>query len=583
MVEGLKGKEKGAVESMGAESATPPTRAEDKSPNPGSSDLGKPVSGDAQDAKGEATKEASEKSIFVNSEPMREDQVQNAVKFLSHPKVRGSPVIYRRSFLEKKGLTKEEIDEAFRRVPDPPPNVTSAPAATPNQDDQSKPSTSLQTQVPNQALQPAAVPTSGVSASPTLLQSRFHWSHAFLAVGLLAASGAGTAVLFKKAVVPRLKSWIRKVVIEEDDSGKRETSKPTLAEEAAAAAKAAAEAAAHVASASKEMLNSKTEEKKYFEAFMKVLDVQVEEMKSMGNALRRLEAAREITRSSDKHTEEYVQSASGNGPGNNASGRTSFTDQVNPRTAMVSKTVKVNGAMVNDSGSVRPSSSPASMESTVPPHPKSYMEIMAMIQRGEKPPGIKEIDDKPPNPNQPASNPRLAPRIKPWEVGQTQYSSNYVVQSEVRGDGSSFDRQDNGYSSLTNGKSVGSKGDESENLWLQKNVKITEIEPEIDDQRTVSYGTMASDDRPLRPRWVPPQPPSVAIPEAAAAIRQPKPLIQKEQSGDEQVKHTDNGNDEMLRITKESDTVVEVDTPDRVENFNQSDKQEDRADSIEVN
>lgn len=43
--------------------------------------------------------------------------MQNAVKFLSHPKVRGSPVIYRRSFLEKKGLTKEEIDEAFRRVP----------------------------------------------------------------------------------------------------------------------------------------------------------------------------------------------------------------------------------------------------------------------------------------------------------------------------------------------------------------------------------------------------------------------------------------------------------------------------------
>ena len=56
-------------------------------------------------------------SVFLNSQPMREEQVQNAVKFLSHPKVRGSPVIYRRSFLEKKGLTKEEIDEAFRHVP----------------------------------------------------------------------------------------------------------------------------------------------------------------------------------------------------------------------------------------------------------------------------------------------------------------------------------------------------------------------------------------------------------------------------------------------------------------------------------
>jgi peroxin-14 len=50
-------------------------------------------------------------------QPLREDYLENAVKFLSHPKVRGSPVVYRRSFLEKKGLTVQEIDEAFRRVP----------------------------------------------------------------------------------------------------------------------------------------------------------------------------------------------------------------------------------------------------------------------------------------------------------------------------------------------------------------------------------------------------------------------------------------------------------------------------------
>lgn len=50
-------------------------------------------------------------------QPVREDQVINAVNFLSHPKVRSSPIVHRRSFLEKKGLTKEEIDEAFRRVP----------------------------------------------------------------------------------------------------------------------------------------------------------------------------------------------------------------------------------------------------------------------------------------------------------------------------------------------------------------------------------------------------------------------------------------------------------------------------------
>lgn len=69
------------------------------------------------DANPEATRENSPASVFVNSEPVREEQVENAVKFLSHPRVKESPVMYRRSFLERKGLTKEEIDEAFRRVP----------------------------------------------------------------------------------------------------------------------------------------------------------------------------------------------------------------------------------------------------------------------------------------------------------------------------------------------------------------------------------------------------------------------------------------------------------------------------------
>ena len=54
---------------------------------------------------------------FIPPQPIREDQIQNAVKFLSHPKVKGSSLVHRRSFLEGKGLSREEIDEAFRRVP----------------------------------------------------------------------------------------------------------------------------------------------------------------------------------------------------------------------------------------------------------------------------------------------------------------------------------------------------------------------------------------------------------------------------------------------------------------------------------
>lgn len=144
-----------------------------------------------------------------------------------------------------------------------------------------------------------------------------------------------------------MKAWVRKVVLEdENDIEKKTDLKPSLAEEAAAAAKAAAAAAADVAKASQEMLNSKTEggamvlysycvnlflssftlfsdlivvffftytdtyycchdfeplfilgpERRYFVELMSLLDVQVQEMKSMNNSIRKLEGTGNIIR-----------------------------------------------------------------------------------------------------------------------------------------------------------------------------------------------------------------------------------------------------------------------------------------------
>lgn len=58
---------------------------------------------------------------------------------------------------------------------------------------------------------------------------------------------------------------------------------------------------------------------------------------------------------------------------------------------------------------------PEPVAAVVPRHPKSYMEIMEMIQRGERPDDIQDINDDPPNPDQPISEPRMAPKPKPWE------------------------------------------------------------------------------------------------------------------------------------------------------------------------
>ncbi|KAH7531687.1 hypothetical protein JRO89_XSUnG0012400 [Xanthoceras sorbifolium] len=473
--------------------ASPNTTAEN--PPTSATEIVQPKNEVQQHSQAEAPKPISEPSVFKNSEPLREDQVQNAVKFLSHPKVRGSPVIYRRSFLEKKGLTKEEIDEAFRRVPDPSPSAQ-ATTTTTNQDGQVKSSSNIQPLAPTQALQPAAAaPTGAISPGGTLWRSRFHWYHAVFAVGLLAVSGAGTAVLIKNTFVPRLKSWIRKVVLEdENDILKKTDAKPSLAEEAAAAAKAAAAAAADVAKASQEMLNSKNNEKRYFEEFMNLLDVQVQEMKSMSNSIRKLEGQ------------------------TNYSGRASIASQEDHRISMTNvKQQYANGKTDFDSRSVRSSSPPAPVEPSIAPHPKSYMEIMAMVQRGEKPSNIRDINDQPPNPNQQLSNPRLAPRAK------AQNGSSHVPQSEVSAEGLNYMVQDDGVNNQLENESAVP-------WWQRKNVRISEIE----NENELKAGPN----------------------EAAEAIRRPKPSVQKEQlaGGDRSVSHPSDVTDELQRITKISET-----------------------------
>ncbi|MFX6574581.1 hypothetical protein ABTG52_16575, partial [Acinetobacter baumannii] len=181
---------------------------------------------------------------------------------------------------------------------------------------------------------------------------------------------------------------------------KKKDAKPSVQEEAAAAAKAAASAAADVARASQEMLLSKSEEKRCFEELISMLNVQVQEMKSMSKAIQKLEGGQSVNRkvAVEQRDDQRFYGTSSRQP-------------------------YANGKADTDLRSVRSISPPAPVEPAAAPHPKSYMEIMAMIQRGEKPSNIREINDAPPNPNQPVSNSSLAPRPKPWEVNQPQNSS----------------------------------------------------------------------------------------------------------------------------------------------------------------
>ncbi|KAH0466752.1 hypothetical protein IEQ34_003990 [Dendrobium chrysotoxum] len=506
--------------------------ADDKLPREGPG-LSQPV---AEISQAQVTDATQQNLPFITPEPIREDQVQNAVKFLSHPKVRGSPVIYRRTFLERKGLTKDEIDEAFIRVPDPPPNASTPDSGATNLATQPRTSPSLQTQASIQRPQPASAEAGAVSLPPTFQQSRFNWSHALIAGGVLSASGAGFAVLFKKAVLPRLKAWIRSVAAEGDPSKKEEKSSKTLAEETAEAAEAAVKAAALVATTSQELLNSKNEERKYFEAFMGMIDVQVKEMKTMNEVIRKLEKARE----QDRLIENSSQSATMNGTTNNSW----ITSQVR-QTDTTPYQVKSTGTPVSDYGTALQSLASASVEPTAAPHPKSYMDIVAMVERGEKPPNIREINDMPPNPNQPPSKPQ------PWE---------FSLQS-----------------SRQNGQSQDVSSDP---WWRNKSVKITELEPGDEEPlRKFPYSIGASEKPSSQRVWVPPQPPSVALPEAAAAIRHPKSSlpIQKQHSDNDKITTSDAV---AAGSSGSGGDVESYGSPSVVPN-NNSEIEEERADGIE--
>ncbi|CAK9137609.1 unnamed protein product [Ilex paraguariensis] len=199
----------------------------------------------------------------------------------------------------------------------------------------------------------------------------------------------------------------------------------------------------------------------------------------------------------------------------------------------------------------RSSSPPASVEPSVAPHPKSYME---------------EINDRPPNPNQPVSNPRMTPRPKPWEVSLGQNTSSHMLQSQESSDGLDSNIQDNGLSNQLNG--------DSSVPWLQrKNVRITEIETEG------GFSGLLTNSRPTQRSWVPPQPPPVAMPEAAAAIRQPKkPSVQKEQLTDDHVgAHSLDITDDLHRITKISESGGVEEANGGSSELNRTEIQEDNS------
>ncbi|KAL6992765.1 hypothetical protein U1Q18_010880 [Sarracenia purpurea var. burkii] len=142
-------------------------------------------------------------------------------------------------------------------------------------------------------------------------------------------------------------------------------------------------------------------------------------------------------------------------------------------------------------------------------------------------------------------------RGRPWELGQTQNSYSPVLQSSESSHGLNSNLQDNGLVNQLN-------GDSSVPWWRRKNVRITEIENE--DEMKNGYSGVLTNEQSVQRSWVPPQPPPVAMPEAAAAIRQLKKKASQNLVADDRlVANPLEETDELLRVTKISESGGVVD------------------------
>ncbi|KAG0571936.1 hypothetical protein KC19_VG055300 [Ceratodon purpureus] len=214
----------------------------------------------------------------LETQPIRKDQVVNAVKFLSHPKVRGSPIVHRRSFLERKGLTGEETDEPFRRVPDPSSSEAAATAAA---------AKDVQAQAPSsQPIAPAQQVV--VAQKPRELS----WGQKLLGLGVIVAAGAGVGVVTKAYILPKFKSWVRSILLDDGETDKKISPhteglpvEPPV-NEAALADNAAAAAASEVAAAMREFSHARAKESLQLGSIIKALETQTLELKSALSGMR---------------------------------------------------------------------------------------------------------------------------------------------------------------------------------------------------------------------------------------------------------------------------------------------------------
>lgn len=147
-----------------------------------------------------------------SSPPLREDIIESAVRFLADPKVHSSTLAKKISFLESKGLTNEEIEDALARA------RNSQSGASQNNNSNS---TDAVIQQPRAAATNYAQPMAPPSGPPP--RPHLDWKDYFIAAVMAGGLGYGLYMLAKK--------YIRPMLLAQDDNRRLEEEKELLVEQ----------------------------------------------------------------------------------------------------------------------------------------------------------------------------------------------------------------------------------------------------------------------------------------------------------------------------------------------------------------
>lgn len=382
-------------------------------------------------------------------QPIREDVVASCVSFLNHPKVKQAPLSQKMAFLQKKGLTNEEIQEALTRA-----NSTSSDNLQPN----------LQYQQPvSQFNQPISVqPSRQVAVPPPISQYNqpayyspsmyqpvnpyiqpnqlqqpilpWYASRSGLAVTAVTCVGLGVglAVLAKRYVVQSL--WNSSSAEEE----KKEKELKLLEEERKSQLKVLDD----LTNTLKRMQNQQDELK---DMVKNVTDGPGHSKDPKDQVLNKLMLKVSELDAELKRTKAMQMDSKAFNQGNNHSwstpsiSSTSSTDRTifsaPPQIGKPSipsflrDTNKSALSFQDDANSSMTAHTPTKEENSKStaddaPRPPGALKIASMLKNGQIPDDIKEVDDTPIGTNQHIEKGSRDPPRKPWEIKSTASTSS---------------------------------------------------------------------------------------------------------------------------------------------------------------